>query len=129
LVDQEPNDVTTAVVTGSASWPPTTAFRVGWASDHRDRVEEHEHADAEQEVQIARGDWWPASMRLLGGGDARVEADEHPAADRQRRQHPGPDRAARQRLGASVSPNSERSCRRKARSSARPMPDLVTISA
>src|SRR3954447_15531569 len=29
LVDQEPNDVTTAVVTGSASWPPTTAFGSG----------------------------------------------------------------------------------------------------
>ena len=51
-------------------------------------------------IQIARGTCRAAPRRLLGRADARVEADEHPAADRECGQHSGADRAARELLRA-----------------------------
>ena len=72
----------------------------GWASVDRDGVEDHEHADAEQGDPDRPRDVTRRVARLLRRGDARVEADEDPAADGQRGEQSGADGAAGQRLGA-----------------------------
>ena len=81
-------------------------------------------------IQIARGTWRAASLRLLGRADAGVEADEHPAADGERGEHPGADRAAGERLGAErVRRGARGPASRKTSSSASPIPTDATTSA
>ena len=56
--------------------------RVGMRERGRDRVEDHERADAQQRDPDRPRDVASGVARLLGGADAGVEADEHPARRR-----------------------------------------------
>ena len=71
FVDHEPNELTTAVVTGSTSSPATTAAGSGCASVDRDRVEDHQRADAQQRDPDRARDVARGVLGLLGGADAR----------------------------------------------------------
>ena len=74
--------------------------RVGVRESDGDGVEDHQRADAQHRDPDRPRHMARRVLGLLGRARARVEADEHPAADGQRREHPGRHRAARQRLGA-----------------------------
>src|SRR6266511_3541753 len=87
FADHEPNDVTTAVDTGSRSRPATTSAGFGCASV------------AATALRMTTAATLSSALRLLGGGDTGIEADEHPAADRQRGEHAGADRSAGEALG------------------------------
>ena len=100
LLDQPPNEATTAVETGSMSWPATTAAGSGCASVVAKALRITSAPTLSSAIQTARGTCLRGALGLLGGGDGRVEADERPAADGERREQRGERAAARQRLGA-----------------------------
>src|SRR4051812_21183202 len=62
FVDHEPNDVTTAVVTGSTSSPATTDAGSGWASVAATAFRITSAATLSSATQIARGTWRAASV-------------------------------------------------------------------
>ena len=99
FADQDPNELTTDVVTGSMSLPVTTAGRVGVCQRGRKRVEDDERRDAEQGDPDRARDVTRGASRLLRGADAGVEADEHPAGDGERGEHAGARRATGEILG------------------------------
>ena len=100
FIDQEPKEDTTAVVTGSTSSPATTAAGFGMRERHREGVQDHQRADAQQREPHRPRHVAGASVGLLGGGHARVEADEDPATHSHGREQRGEGRPARERLGA-----------------------------
>src|SRR4051794_12798601 len=59
--DQEPNEDTTAVVTGSESFPATTSLGCGWASVAATALSTTIAPTVSIAIQIARGTWRPAS--------------------------------------------------------------------
>ena len=71
LLDQSPNDVTTAVETGSMSWPAATAAGSGCASVTAKALRITSPPTLSSAIQIARGTRRDA-RGLLGGGDVAV---------------------------------------------------------
>ena len=57
LLDQSPNDVTTAVETGSTSWPAATAAGLGCASVVATALRITSPPTLSSAIQIARGTW------------------------------------------------------------------------
>src|SRR4051794_823580 len=92
FADEEPNELTTAVVTGSRSRPATTAAGSGCASVAATALRITIAPTLSIAAQIRPRDPAGRLVRLLRRRHAGVEADEHPAADREGREQPGAGR-------------------------------------
>lgn len=124
-----PNDATTAVWTGSPSRRATTAARSGCASVVASALSMTSAATLSSAIQIARGTWRAAS---------RVSSDTPTQASKPMNTQPPTASAASNdalteppdsACAPSVSPRTDRSCVRKASSSATPTPIEATTSA
>ena len=129
FADQDPNDVTTEVVTGSASRPATTPAGSGCASETANALRMTSAATLSSASQIARGTWRAAprvSSEALTQASKPMKTQPATASAAS---IPAPTDPPESASAPRVCVRSDRSCVRKTRRSASPMPTEATISA
>ena len=129
LVDHDPKEVTTAVVTGSMSSPATTAAGSGWASVTARAFSITSAPTLSRAIQIAFGTWRAA---FFVSSDAPMQASKpmntHPPTA-SAASSPAPTEPPDSASAPSVSVSIEKFCSRNTSSSASPMPTEATASA